>query len=213
MRWLRLLSRAALRGAFVAAALALVARIMQGGGGLAPLPLAQALEGLSLERLGSLMLLGAAAAVALVVVLRPVPAGACRALCGGLVMGAAAVVVMHQSTLFVLHQAFHLVAERGFVFTLLPPLGIPALYALMAAGAVCGAALSLALRLIHVLPDLLTGFLYGALGFTAFAGLPAVPGFEDPWWQWALVNGAWGWGTAFLMRPLDLRSGQEEPEE
>ena len=91
--------------------------------------------------------------------------------------------------------------------------GLPALYALMLAGAVGGALLSLLLRWVHALPDLLCGALLGALGLTLLSPwLPTVPGFAAPWWHWAAVNGGWGWGTALLLRPLALRGGEARYE-
>ncbi|MDQ1081234.1 hypothetical protein [Pseudoroseomonas cervicalis] len=214
-RFLRQLLSAAWRGAAVAVACYLGALFMAGNGGTSPLPLPVALDRLDPALLGRVALSGALALMALVAVLRPIPAGPCRAIIGGLIMGAAAVVVVHQSSLFVLHQAFRLVPERGFLFAPLPLWGgLPALYALMLAGAGLGAMLSLALRLVWALPDLLTGFLCGAFLFTLLSGsLPRVPGFEAPWWMWLAINGGWGWGTAFLMRPLALRGAEDAHRE
>ncbi|MFC4169311.1 hypothetical protein [Teichococcus aestuarii] len=199
---------AALKGAVLALAFLVVARVMAGNGGTTPLPLGSALEGISLARLGEVALLGAGTALALLLLRWPLPFGPRRALGGGLVVGAIAIVVFHQASLFVLHQAFRLVPERGFLFAPLPGTEIPALYALMLVGALGGAFLSLILRWVHALPDLLCGALLGAFGLTLFGRLPGVPGFEAPWWQWAIVNGGWGWGTAFLLRPLALRGGE-----
>ncbi|PHK93749.1 hypothetical protein CR162_16640 [Pseudoroseomonas rhizosphaerae] len=195
-------------GALAALAFFVVARVMAGNGGTTPLPLERALAGLAPERLGLVALLGAAAGLALRLLRRLLPPGPRRALGGGLVAGALAVVVFHQSSLFVLHQAFRLVPERGFLFAPLPGIEIPALYALMVAGALGGAFLSQMLRWVHALPDLLCGALLGAFGLSLLGQLPGVPGFGAPWWQWALINGGWGWGTAFLLRPLALRGGE-----
>ncbi|WP_419898590.1 hypothetical protein [Roseomonas sp. USHLN139] len=212
-----LLLRAAWRGALVAASCYLIAKVMAGRGGTTPLPLEQAFAQASFERLGEVSAQGALAAILLVTLLRLIPAGPCRAISGGLVMGAAAVVVFHQSTLFVLHQTAALVPVRGFLFAPMHILaetpvlaGLPSLYALMLLGGLAGGLLALLLRLVLALPDLLVGALAGALGFTGLnAWFITVPGFEDAWWQWAVVNGGWGWGAVFLMRPLALRGGED----
>lgn len=204
-RWLL---RMGFRGALAGIGFFLAARVMSGQGGTMPLPLGAALDEVSLSRLGEVAALGAAASVVALSLLRLLPFWTRRALAGGMVVGAASMVVFHQSALFVLHQVFHLVPERGFLFAPLPGTPLPALYGLMLAGAVGGGLLSLALRLVHALPDLLAGFLLGAIGLTLLSGLPRVPGFGDVWWQWVVINGGWGWGTAFLMRPLALRGGE-----
>ncbi|HWX49517.1 MAG TPA: hypothetical protein VNZ61_15815 [Roseomonas sp.] len=203
-RWLL---RIGFRGALAGLGFFLAARIMAGQGGTMPLPLQVALDEVPFSRLGEIAAMGAAAAVAVLLPLQLLPFWTRRALIGGLFVGATAVVVFHQSTLFVLHEAFHLVPERGFLFAPLPGTSLPALYGLMLVGALGGGLLALVLRAMHALPDLLTGFLLGAFGLTLLSGLPRVPGFEDAWWQWVVINGGWGWGTAFLMRPLALRGG------
>ncbi|ONG50568.1 hypothetical protein BKE38_17780 [Pseudoroseomonas deserti] len=213
----RLLLRAAWRGAFVAASFYLIAKVMAGRGGTSPLPLEQAFAQASFERLGEVAVHGALAAMLLICLLRPIPAGPCRAISGGLVMGAAAVVVFHQSTLFVLHQTAGLVPVRGFLFAPMHVLaempilaGMPSLYALMLLGGALGGLLALLLRLALVLPDLLVGWLVGALGFTWLQRwFITVPGFDAEWWQWVVINGGWGWGAVFLMRPLALRGGED----
>ncbi|MCQ4162709.1 hypothetical protein NON00_22650 [Roseomonas sp. GC11] len=206
---------AAWRGAFLAAAGYLGARVMAGGGGTTPLPFALAMQRLDLGRLGEVALQGALGLMALVLVLRPLPPGPCRAILGGMIMGAAAVPVFHQSTLFVLHQTARLVPERGFLFAPLPFLAdMPALYGLMLAGAALGGVLALLLRLVWALPDLLMGFLWGAGLLTLLHGtFPRVPGFDSPWWMWLVINGGWGWGAAFLMRPLALRGAEDAGRE
>ncbi|HWL79505.1 MAG TPA: hypothetical protein VNR89_00995 [Roseomonas sp.] len=209
MAWFRWLLRIALCGALLGLGFFLVARIMSGNGGTKPLPPAAALDDVTLSMLGHAAGLGAAALLLVQLLLRPIPFWIRRTLAGGLTVGALAIPAVHQSSLFVLHQVFHLVPERGFLFAPLPGSGLPALYALMLVGALGGGVLALALRAVHALPDLLTGFLFGAFGLSLMGFLPRVPGFEDPWWQWLAINGGWGWGTAFLMRPLALRGGGE----
>ncbi|MXP64187.1 hypothetical protein E0493_12620 [Roseomonas sp. M0104] len=207
MAGIRWLLRTAFCGASLGLLLFLVARVMAGNGGSTPLPLGAALDDLALPSLAQAAGLGAGALVMARLLLRPVPFWARRALAGGLAVGAVAIPAFHQSSLFVLHQVFHLVPERGFLFAPLAGSGLPALYGLMLAGALGGGVLALVLRAVHALPDLLTGFLFGALGLSLLSFLPRVPGFGDPWWQWLVINGGWGWGTAFLMRPLALRGG------
>ncbi|MDJ0389768.1 hypothetical protein QMO56_16775 [Roseomonas sp. E05] len=209
MAWFRWLLRIALCGALLGLGFFLAATVMAGNGGTTPLPLGTALDDVAPSTLGRAAGLGAAALLVAQLLLRPIPFWTRRALAGGLTVGAVAIVAFHQSSLFVLHQVFHLVPERGFLFAPLPSSNLPALYGLMLAGALGGGALALALRAVHALPDLLTGFLFGAFGLSLFSVLPRVPGFDDVWWQWLVINGGWGWGTAFLMRPLALRGGGE----
>ena len=61
------------------------------------------------------------------------------------------------------------------------------------------------------LPDLMFGFVFGALAltlvaFTVVAALKGLPSFaggnKQIWWRALLLNGAWGWGTALLLRPF-----------
>jgi hypothetical protein len=214
MDWLRLLRRAALRGALLGLLLVLGAAIMSGAGGTRPVPLGTAFGLLEPVGLGWAAGIGALAAMALVLLLRAVPAEPRRALVGGLVMGAAAMAVLHQPSLYVLHHAFRLVPQAGFQFGFWPPFGaLPAFYILLLFGALGGAVLSLLLRLLRALPDLLSGFVFGALGLTLLGWLlplPALPNFTTATpslWFWLAVNGGWGWGVAFLLRPLDLRGG------
>jgi hypothetical protein len=63
-------------------------------------------------------------------------------------------------------------------------------------------------------PDALFGFVFGALAlslvaFTLVASLKGLTSFaggnQQVWARAALLNGAWGWGTAMLLRPLALR--------
>jgi len=63
------------------------------------------------------------------------------------------------------------------------------------------------------LPDLLGGLLFGAVVVTLvefslgaqLRGLPLWSGGTSPaLWRAVLVNGAWGFGAAFLMRPFSL---------
>ncbi|MCK8784881.1 hypothetical protein M0638_10855 [Roseomonas sp. NAR14] len=140
----------------------------------------------------------------------------------GLAVGAVAMLVFHQGTAFLLHAEgarlpalTQLLGSQPAPYSLrpAPPLGVPMVFWLTFWGAVWGLLLALLLRLTG-LPDLLTGFLFGALlvtavGFTLLArwqGLPSYEAVGTPLWlRTGLLNGAWGWGTALLMRPLALR--------
>ncbi len=146
-----------------------------------------------------------------------------RTILFGFVAGFAAVLVFHQGTAVLLHL---LTAKAGiatgvfgrvpFPYNMapVPPFGVPAVLSSAFWGGVWGAALAALLRGLR-LPDLLFGFVFGALvatlvGFTLVASLKGLPQFagynKQIWWRVALLNGAWGWGTALLLRPL-RRSG------
>lgn len=201
-------ARALWHGALLGAIALVAARVMSGNGGTTSIPFGAALAGIEPDRLGFVAALGAVAGLLLSLFLRLLPEGPRRALTGGLLTGATAMLALHQSSLFVLHHAFGLAPERGFNFAPLPFGDLPAFYGLLLAGALGGAALGLALRLVPALPDLLTGFVYGAAGLSLLSALPGVPGWADPPWQWLALNGGWGWGTAFLLRPLATRGGE-----
>lgn len=143
----------------------------------------------------------------------------------GFVAGALAVLVFHQGTLFLLYHQYPLLqgvlglpdafrpAGPGFSMTPVPPFGVPQIVSICFWGGVWGIVLAAILRWLPV-PDLLAGLVVGALGasfvaFTLVAALKGLPlwagGDRLVWWRAALLNGAWGWGTALLLRPLALR--------
>jgi hypothetical protein len=141
----------------------------------------------------------------------------------GFVCGALAVLVFHQGTLFLLHHQFALLkaigvpdafrpAGAGFVMRPVPPLGLPQVVSTAFWGGLWGIVLAALIRFGR-LPDLLTGFLLGGVvctvvGFTVFAAWRGQPmwagGNTVTWARVILLNGAWGWGTAFLMRPFQV---------
>ncbi|HYI82482.1 MAG TPA: hypothetical protein VEX11_04630, partial [Acetobacteraceae bacterium] len=91
-----------------------------------------------------------------------------------------------------------------------PPFGVPQVISSAFWGGVWGVILAVLLRRLR-LPDLLFGFLFGALvlalvGFTLVATLKGLPTFgggnKQIWWRVGLLNGAWGWGTALMLRPF-----------
>ncbi|WP_439596864.1 hypothetical protein [Falsiroseomonas sp.] len=145
----------------------------------------------------------------------------------GFLCGALAVLVFHQGTLWVLYHQFPLIkllpfvpeafrpASPGFSIRSVPPLGVPQVLSAAFWGGLWGILLAALIRWAR-LPDLLTGFLLGAVvctvvGFTLVAQLRGVPmwagGNTIVWARAALLNGAFGWGAAFLMRPFSLRGG------
>lgn len=148
-----------------------------------------------------------------------------KVLVAGFICGALAVLAFHQGTLWVLHHQFPLIQSLtgaadafrppspGFRMTPVPPFGVPQVVSLAFWGGVWGIVLAGLIRWAR-LPDLLGGFLLGAVvctvvGFTVVASLRGAPlwagGNTLIWWRAALLNGAWGWGTAFLLRPFSLR--------
>ncbi|MBU8538570.1 hypothetical protein [Falsiroseomonas tokyonensis] len=145
----------------------------------------------------------------------------------GFICGALAVLVFHQGTLWVLFHQFPLIkmlpfvpeafrpASPGFNIRPVPPLGVPQVLSAAFWGGLWGIVLAALIRWGR-LPDLLTGFVLGAVvctvvGFTVVAQLRGAPmwagGNGIVWARAALLNGAFGWGAAFLMRPFSLRGG------
>ena len=140
----------------------------------------------------------------------------------GFVAGFLAVLVFHQGTAFLLNihgnRVPELVAWIGrtgpaYSMMAVPPFGVPGVITMAFWGGLWGIALAALLRLTPV-PDLFTGLLFGAVvvtlvGFaiaTQGRGLPSFTGgSRHLWLQAALLNGAWGWGAAVLLRPLALR--------
>ncbi len=143
-----------------------------------------------------------------------------KVLVAGFICGALAVLVFHQGTNFLLFHNFAFLkglglpdgfrpAGPGFSLRPVPPLGVPQLASIAFWGGLWGIILAALIRYARF-PDLLTGFLLGAVvctvvGFSVFAGFRGQPmwagGNTLTWARVMLVNGAWGWGAAFLMRP------------
>jgi hypothetical protein len=144
-------------------------------------------------------------------------------------MGAISVGVFHQGTVFLLFHHGHRIPElttwlgrvAGPGWNLaqtMPAFGqpgwpIPQFVNGMFWGGLWGIVIAAALRWSRW-PDLLTGFLVGAIGcvgvaVTLVAALKGLPLFAGGNTQAlaraALVNGAFGWGAALLMRPVEVR--------
>lgn len=145
----------------------------------------------------------------------------------GFICGAVAVVVFHQGTLYVLYHQFPLIqsftgaadafrpSSAGFNIRPVAPLGVPQIVSTAFWGGLWGIVLAALIRWARM-PDLLTGFVLGAVvctvvGFTVVAQMRGVPmwagGNSIVWIRAILLNGAFGWGAAFLMRPFSLRGG------
>lgn len=141
----------------------------------------------------------------------------------GFVAGFVAVLVFHQGTAFLLHHVGNgipasvaLFGQVGPPFSLapVPPFGLPAVLSASFWGGVWGIVLAVILERMRP-PALLTGFVFGALAltlvaFTLVASLKGVSTFAGGnmriWARAGLFNGAWGFGTALLLRPLRLRA-------
>ncbi len=141
----------------------------------------------------------------------------------GFLCGALSVFVFHEGLVYVLHHQFTVIqtvtgapdafrpATSGFSIRPVPPFGVPQVLSLALWGGLWGILLAALIRFMR-LPDLLTGFLVGVLatvvGFTLVAswrGAPMWAGANTVTWaRLILINGAWGWGTAFLMRPFQV---------
>jgi hypothetical protein len=146
-----------------------------------------------------------------------------KVLVGGFVCGALAVLVFHQGTNFLLFHNFAFLKGLGlpdgfrpmgpgFSMRPVPPFNVPQVASIAFWGGLWGIVLA-ALTRYGRLPDLLTGLIFGAVvctvvGFSVFASLRGQPmwagGNTLTWARVMLVNGAWGWGAAFLMRPLSV---------
>jgi hypothetical protein len=137
----------------------------------------------------------------------------------GFLAGAVAVLVFHQGAAWLLHLltakagvGVGVFGRVGFPWSMAParPFGVPQVVSWAFWGGVWGVLLAALLRGLR-LPDLLFGFVFGAfvltlVGFTLVATLKGLPQFaggnRQLWWRVGLLNGAWGWGTALLLRPL-----------
>jgi len=140
----------------------------------------------------------------------------------GFVAGLLAVLIFHQGTVFLLNtyangmpDVVAWIGRTGPAFNMTPiaPLGVPNVISQGFWGGMWGIVLASVIRFTPV-PDLLFGFVFGAFAVTLVAftlvatpmGLPTFAGGnQQVWLRSGLLNGAWGWGTAFLLRPLALR--------
>ena len=90
------------------------------------------------------------------------------------------------------------------------PLRVPVIFSQAFWGGMWGILLAFILRRTRV-PDLLFSVVFGALALTFIAVtlVPALKGLPT-WngaipWRGLLYNGAWGLGTALMLRPLAIR--------
>ncbi|MCR0980584.1 hypothetical protein [Roseomonas populi] len=123
-----------------------------------------------------------------------------RALLFGAPCGALSVIVFRDSTLFLLHHLFKVMPLAAYVQTI-GWHGVPWVWWFVLWGALGGFIIGLVLRLLPF-ADLLTG---AVLGVAAAYLLPQRLPAATPPWVLPLIGAAWGWGSAFLMRPLALR--------
>ena len=142
-----------------------------------------------------------------------------RTILYGFVAGFLAVLVFHQGTAVLLHLlttkaqiATSVFGRVPFPYNTapVPPFGVPNVISAAFWGGVWGIVLAFLLRALRP-PDLLFGFVFGALAltlvaFTLVANLKGLPPFAGGdkriWWRALLYNGAWGWGTALVLRPF-----------
>lgn len=127
----------------------------------------------------------------------------------GFAAGSVAVLVFHQGMLGLLHLA-GIAARAPFQFQPVPPLGVPAVLSSAFWGGVWGLVLAgVAPRFPRGAAHWLAAAAFGALGPTLVAwfvvaplkGLPPGGGWGFPGVLIGpLVNGAWGVGTALLLR-------------
>lgn len=140
----------------------------------------------------------------------------------GFVAGVLAMAAFHQGTLHVMHHhaakipgALDLFGSfpRAYSFAASGPFGMPWLAFLLIQGGFWGIVMAALLRATGF-PDLLFGFLFGAVVITAvdLLVLPALmgrPPVTSPGTRllarMVLLNGALGFGTAFFLRPFAVR--------
>ncbi|TPG58510.1 hypothetical protein EAH89_07840 [Roseomonas nepalensis] len=123
-----------------------------------------------------------------------------RALVLGVPCGALSVPVFRDSTLFLLAKLARVMPDAAYASG--PgPYGLPLLGWFLLLGAAGSFGIALLLRLVP-LPDLLFG---AVVGLAAAWLVPQhLPRGTPDWVPW-FTGAAWGWGTAFLLRPLALR--------
>ena len=129
----------------------------------------------------------------------------------GFLAGFIAVLLFHQGTAFLLHHIGNGIPAVTSLFGRVgPPFGVPRVISAAFWGGVWGILLAWLLSRGRV-PDLLFGFVFGALALTLVAftlvatlkGLPRFAGGNPQIWaRAALYNGAWGWGAVLLLRPF-----------
>jgi hypothetical protein len=137
----------------------------------------------------------------------------------GFLAGFLATLLFHQGTVFLLHHVGNgipavvkLFGTTGAPFNLTPtrPFGVATVLSQSFWGGVWGILLASLLRRWR-LPDLAFGAVFGAvaltfLAVTLVAWLKGRPGWSGTIpWRGLLLNGAWGWGTALLLRSFRRR--------
>jgi hypothetical protein len=142
----------------------------------------------------------------------------------GFIVGVCAMMAFHQGTLHILHHHAAKVPmltdfigrfPRAYDFTPLRSNGVPLLVVLGVWGGVWGIIIATLVRLTRLASsDLPLGLLFGAFAITfvettelpALLGLPRLPsGNEQAILRAALLNGAFGFGTVFFLRPFAVR--------
>ncbi|MBE9604647.1 hypothetical protein IAI18_07200 [Acetobacteraceae bacterium H6797] len=134
-----------------------------------------------------------------------------RALGIGFPCGAAAFLVLHQGALLLLHRWAKVTPVAPWSFAPMGPMEAPAVIWLTIWAGLYGIAIALLLRLLRV-PELAAGLVLGLLATLAApyihapGGLPLFgTGTPGPLWLSLLLNGLFGWGAVFFMRPFALR--------
>lgn len=140
----------------------------------------------------------------------------------GFIAGVLGMAAFHQGTLHIMHYhaakipgAVELFGSfpRAYSFARTGPLGLPWLAFLLIQGGLWGIVIAALLRATGF-PDLLFGFVFGAVVITAVELLviPALTGHPPvtrPGAQllarMVLLNGALGYGTVFFLRPFAVR--------
>jgi hypothetical protein len=140
----------------------------------------------------------------------------------GFVAGALSVLAFHQGTLHILHNyggGWPFVTQHfgrfGAAYNLNPvaPLGVPMVASQAFWGGLWGIVIAAIIRATRG-GDLIIGLVFGAVvvtlvAFTVVASLKGLPmmagGNQQAWLRAGLLNGAFGFGTVFLLRPFGLQ--------
>lgn len=141
-----------------------------------------------------------------------------RIIFGGFSAGFLATITFHQVTLWILWLV-GFAPFKPYVFTAVPPLGMPAVISLAFWGGVWGILLSMLLHKLSPRAYWVKAFLFGAVFPSLVALLIVLPLKGKPLgggWHWTLlataflINGAWGFGTAAIFSLLVSKDSQTD---
>lgn len=135
-----------------------------------------------------------------------------RAIVIGFAAAVLSVLIFHQGTIWGMRELGWINARPWNLATRVPPYGVPVLVNLCFWGGLYGIVIGVLLRTTR-LPPLLTGFVVGVcaalVGWTIVPMIKGGPlfagGNANALLRGALINGAFGWGTALILHTLSRR--------